>query len=118
MKYKYIYILESVRHYCIKRGLKELGYIRKQNIMQNKSLKLDITKQTKNYILHLCSVIIYIMIIKSSTYPFANFSSHATVCTRLILKALRGLIILLLKGGRAYANHHPAQRREGLCKSS
>lgn len=28
MKYKYI--LESVRYFCIKRGLKELGYIRKQ----------------------------------------------------------------------------------------
>lgn len=39
MKYKYIYILESVRHFYIKgcRGrfggqLKELGYIMRQNI--------------------------------------------------------------------------------------
>lgn len=37
MKYKYI--LESVRHFCIKRGLNELGYIRKQNVKKSNAKK-------------------------------------------------------------------------------
>lgn len=37
MKYKYI--LESVRHFCIKRGLNELGYIRKQNVKESNAKK-------------------------------------------------------------------------------
>lgn len=42
MKYKYI--LASVRHFCIKRGLNELGYIRKQ-IVEGSNAKKEKEKK-------------------------------------------------------------------------
>lgn len=48
MKYKYI--LESVRHFCIKRGLNELGYIRKPK-RQRKQCKKSIEIRTQKWVI-------------------------------------------------------------------
>lgn len=110
MKYKYIYILESVRCFYIKgwwgglRELKELGYIMRQNTtkIKNQYEKLSRTKQkSDNDSANFCFVIIIVML-RSSTYLLANVSTHATVCTSLILQASRGAgisCLLLRKGG-------------------
>lgn len=72
MKYKYI--LESVRHFCIKRGLKELGYIRKQKIQSQikkghkKITKLDKTKLKTAEVFVFITTIIFIIIIKKKLY--------------------------------------------------
>lgn len=66
MKYKYI--LESVRHFCIKRGLNELGYIGKQNVKESNAKKsIEIMTQKR--------------VIMMLRYQIASLSNMQKICT-------------------------------------